>query len=49
MFSAKGIGHEVLWSWRGVVHGHVVDGLFAWFDDVVEGFTLLELNSPLAL
>ena len=45
---SEGIGHEVLWSRCGVVHGHVVDGLFTRFDDVVEGFTLLELNIHLS-
>ena len=38
------VGNEIFWSRCGVVHGHVVDGLLAGFDDVIERLPLVKLD-----
>ena len=38
------IGNQVLWSGRGVVHRHVVDGLLARFNHVVEGLAIVKVD-----
>ena len=45
---AVGIGHQILGSGRGVVHRHVVDGLLAGLDHVIEGLAFIKFNVDLA-
>ena len=44
---AVGVGHEILRTGRGVVHRHVVDGLLAGFNHVIERLAFIKLNVDL--